>query len=42
MDDLHEHPEEAGNDGSERDEASRITPTDDGSNVVTVDFGKKK
>jgi hypothetical protein len=32
----------AGNDESERDVASRITPSDDGSNVVSVDFGKKK
>jgi hypothetical protein len=32
----------AGNDESERDVASRITPADDGSNVVSVDFGKKK
>ncbi|EIZ78896.1 hypothetical protein WSK_2439 [Novosphingobium sp. Rr 2-17] len=31
----------AGND-AERDVASRITPSDDGSNVVSVDFGKKK
>ena len=27
---------------SERDVASRITPSEDGSNVVSVDFGKKK
>jgi hypothetical protein len=32
----------AGNDEAERDVASRITPADDGSNVVSVDFGKKK
>lgn len=32
----------AGNDGSEPDASSRITSEDDGSNVVTVDFGKKK
>ena len=32
----------AGNDGEERDLASRITPSEDGSNVVSVDFGKKK
>ncbi|KHK89974.1 SspB family protein [Novosphingobium malaysiense] len=31
----------AGNDQSERDVASRITSTEDGSNVVSVDFGKK-
>jgi uncharacterized protein len=30
------------NDGEERDAASRITQSDDGSNVVSVDFGKKK
>lgn len=33
---------EPGNDGEERDIASRIIPSDDGSNVVSVDFGKKK
>lgn len=33
---------EPGNDGSERDVASRIIAGDDGSNVVSVDFGKKK
>lgn len=32
----------AGNDGAERDVASRVTPSEDGSNVVSVDFGKKK
>lgn len=32
----------AGNDSEERDTASRITPSEDGSNVVSVDFGKKK
>jgi hypothetical protein len=32
----------AGNDEAERDVASRITSADDGSNVVSVDFGKKK
>ncbi len=32
----------AENDAAERDVASRITPSDDGSNVVSVDFGKKK
>ncbi len=31
----------AGNDEAERDVASRITPSEDGSNVVSVDFGKK-
>ncbi|MBV1918858.1 MAG: hypothetical protein KUG65_12475 [Sphingomonadaceae bacterium] len=39
-DDIEGHAA-AENDGSERDAASRITSTDDGSNVVTVDFGKK-
>jgi hypothetical protein len=34
-------PASAGND-EERDIASRIIPGDDGSNVVSVDFGKKK
>lgn len=40
-----EDPEDhdpAENDASERDAQSRITSEDDGSNVVTVDFGKKK
>ncbi|HKT85867.1 MAG TPA: ClpXP protease specificity-enhancing factor SspB [Novosphingobium sp.] len=32
----------AGNDEAERDVASRVTPNEDGSNVVSVDFGKKK
>ncbi|TCM19013.1 hypothetical protein EDF56_104548 [Novosphingobium sp. PhB165] len=32
---------EPGND-AERDVAARITPSEDGSNVVSVDFGKKK
>jgi len=31
-----------GNDESEREVASRITASEDGSNVVSVDFGKKK
>ncbi|MET1754270.1 ClpXP protease specificity-enhancing factor SspB [Novosphingobium sp. RD2P27] len=30
------------NDGAERDAASRITSSEEGSNVVSVDFGKKK
>ncbi|VWX46910.1 SspB family protein [Novosphingobium sp. 9U] len=30
------------NDGAEREGAPRITPSEDGSNVVSVDFGKKK
>jgi hypothetical protein len=42
-DDAHEDMSGmAGNDGQERDVASRITSSDDGSNVVSVDFGKKK
>jgi uncharacterized protein len=42
---LQEEPEphdDAENDSSERDTPPRITSSDDGSNVVTVDFGKKK
>ncbi len=35
-------PEGAENDGSEPEGDSRISTSDDGSNVVTVDFGKKK
>lgn len=35
-------PGAAENDEAERELASRITPSDDGSNVVSVDFGKKK
>ena len=42
VDDLQDELEEAGNDSSEQEDGSRITPPDDGSNVVTVDFGKKK
>lgn len=30
------------NDGAEREGSPRITPAEDGSNVVSVDFGKKK
>lgn len=41
-DDEHEPHDDAQNDHPERDAASRVTPSDDGSNVVTVDFGKKK
>ncbi|MBH0114274.1 hypothetical protein I5E68_15115 [Novosphingobium sp. YJ-S2-02] len=41
-DDEEDELGDAGNDGAERDVASRITPSDDGSNVVSVDFGKKK
>lgn len=38
----HEPHDDAENDSSERDGDSRVSSTDDGSNVVTVDFGKKK
>lgn len=38
----HEPHDDAENDSSERDTAPRVNPGDDGSNVVTVDFGKKK
>jgi len=34
--------DDAENDSSEREAESRVTPSDDGSNVVTVDFGRKK
>jgi hypothetical protein len=34
--------DDAENDSAERDEESRVTEADDGSNVVTVDFGRKK
>lgn len=40
-DEGHETHEEAENDASEREGDSRITSSDDDSNVVTVDFGKK-
>ncbi|MGF7155876.1 SspB family protein [Novosphingobium gossypii] len=40
-DDEAEEVSPAEND-AERDVASRITPSEDGSNVVSVDFGKKK
>lgn len=33
---------QAGNDGAERDVVPRVTTSEDGSNVVSVDFGKKK
>lgn len=39
--DLEPH-DEAENDSPERDADSRVAPADDGSNVVTVDFGRKK
>jgi uncharacterized protein len=32
----------AGNDGAERGDDGGVAPKDDGSNVVTVDFGRKK
>lgn len=38
----HELHDEAENDGSEGDTATPNEAADDGSNVVTVDFGKKK
>ncbi len=34
--------DDAENDSQERDAAPRVTPADDGSNVVSVDFGRKK
>ena len=34
--------DDAGNDGSEQRAAPVVEPADDGSNVVTVDFGRKK
>lgn len=33
---------QAGNDGAERDVVPRVSTSEDGSNVVSVDFGKKK
>jgi hypothetical protein len=41
QDHLEPH-DDAENDSSERDAVSRVVPGDDGSNVVNVDFGKKK
>jgi Uncharacterized protein conserved in bacteria len=41
QDEDEEVPNSAGNDEAERDVASRIINSDDGSNVVSVDFGKK-
>jgi hypothetical protein len=35
----HDHAE---NDSQEREGTTRATPADDGSNVVSVDFGRKK
>lgn len=40
--DDHEPHDDAENDSSEQGGLSRVVPSDDGSNVVTVDFGKKK
>ena len=37
-----EHHEDAENDSAERGDAPRVDPGEDGSNVVTVDFGRKK
>lgn len=37
-----EHHDNAENDAAERDGAAGVSSEDDGSNVVTVDFGKKK
>lgn len=34
--------DDAENDSSERDDAPRVAPAEDGSNVVSVDFGRKK
>ncbi|MCJ2183747.1 ClpXP protease specificity-enhancing factor SspB [Novosphingobium sp. 1949] len=41
-DDAIEETAAAENDAAERDVASRVIPSEDGSNVVSVDFGKKK
>lgn len=38
----HEPHEPAENDSAEREDAPDVPPKDDGSNVVTVDFGRKK
>ena len=38
----HEPHENAENDSQERDSAPRVSPPEDGSNVVSVDFGRKK
>jgi len=40
--DAMEPHDDAENDSAERDAGSRVTTSEDGSNVVTVDFGKKK
>ena len=40
--DAMEPHDDAENDSAERDAIPRVTTSDDGSNVVTVDFGKKK
>jgi hypothetical protein len=39
---MPETHDEAENDGSERSDGPTVTESDDGSNVVTVDFGRKK
>ena len=41
-DDEEDTDHDPDNDGAERDASSRITSSEDGSNVVSVDFGKKK
>lgn len=38
----HEPHDDAENDSQERESAPRVTSTEDGSNVVSVDFGRKK
>jgi hypothetical protein len=39
---MPEAHDEAENDGPERSGGASVTESDDGSNVVTVDFGRKK
>jgi hypothetical protein len=39
---MPETHDEAENDGSERSASAAVIESDDGSNVVTVDFGRKK
>jgi hypothetical protein len=38
----HEPHDDAENDSQEREQTPRVAPVDDGSNVVSVDFGRKK
>lgn len=38
----HEPHDDAENDSQERDTVPRVSPPEDGSNVVSVDFGRKK